>query len=67
MEAPLRAALARAREALEVVDSGRHYANFAAETVAAESIHGPRTLARLREVRASVDPTGRLHGNHPID
>ncbi len=67
MGPPLRAALARAREALEVVDGGRHYANFAEATVEAESIHGPRTLARLREVRASVDPDGRLHGNHPID
>lgn len=67
MEAPLRAALAVAREALDVVDSGRKYANFAEESVDPGSIYGPRTLARLREVRAYVDPKGLFHGNHPID
>jgi FAD/FMN-containing dehydrogenase len=67
LEAPLRAALGRAREALDIVDCGRNYANFAEQAVPAESIHGPRTLARMRAVRASVDPTARLHGNHPID
>lgn len=65
--AAIGASLAAARGALEVVDNGGHYANFAEDTVDAGSIHGPRTLARLREIRASVDPDGLLHGNHPID
>jgi FAD/FMN-containing dehydrogenase len=67
MAPPLKAALARARAALDVVDSGCHYANFAEDAVGADSIYGPRTLARLREVKAAVDPDGLLHGNHPID
>ena len=67
MAPPLVAALARARAALDVVDSGGHYANFAESAVDADSIYGPRSLARLREIRAVVDPDGLLHGNHPID
>ena len=67
MGPPLKAALARAREALDVVDSGGNYANFAESAVGADSIYGPRTLARLREIKAAVDPDGLLHGNHPID
>ena len=67
MGPPLKAALARAREALDVVDSGCNYANFAESAVGADSIYGPRTLARLRDVKAAVDPDGLLHGNHPID
>jgi hypothetical protein len=67
MAPPLKAALARAREALDVVDSGCNYANFAESAVGADSIYGPRTLARLRDVKAAVDPDGLLHGNHPID
>lgn len=61
------AALASARAALEVVDSGSHYGNFAERPVAAESMHGPRTLARLRAVREAVDPDGLLRANHPVD
>ena len=60
------AALVAARDALDVVDSGGHYANFAEVPVAAESIHGPRTLARMRAVRARVDPDGLLRANHSI-
>ena len=28
---------------------------------------GERSLNRLREIRANVDPEGLFHANHPID
>jgi hypothetical protein len=65
--APLEEALARGREALDVVDSGGSYGNFAESAVDAGAIYGPRTLARLREVKAAVDPDGVLLANHQID
>ncbi len=65
--AAIGASLAAARAALEVVDSGCHYANFAEVPVAAESIHGARTLERMRAVRKRVDPDGLLRANHSID
>lgn len=65
--AAIGAALARARTALDVVDTGGHYGNFTERPVPADSIHGPRTLARLRAVRESVDPAGLLRANHTID
>jgi hypothetical protein len=63
----LQAALERAREALDVVDTGTAYGNFAERAVGADAIYGPRTLARLRDVKAAIDPDGLLHGNHPIE
>ena len=63
---PIEAAFARAREALDVVDSGSSYANFAESRVAPEEIWGERTLRRLRSVKESVDPDGLMHGNHPV-
>jgi hypothetical protein len=60
------ATLGRAREALDVVDNGSFYGNFAESEVEPEEIWGERTLRRLREVKASVDPDGLLHGNHPV-
>ena len=67
MAPALLAAMAKAREALDVVDNGCHYGNFAEGVVEAESIYGPRTLARMRTVRAAVDADSLLYGNHPID
>ncbi len=66
LEAPIRASLAAARESLDVVDSGGHYANFAEHEVEPDSIYGERTLARLRAIKEAVDPDGLMHGNHPI-
>jgi hypothetical protein len=65
---PLRAELAKAREALDVVDTGGSYANFAeSPEVEPDAIYGPRTLARLRAVKAAADPDGLLLANHQID
>ncbi len=61
------ASLGDARRALEVVDSGGHYANFTETPVAAASIYGERTLARMREIRTRIDPDGLLRANHSID
>ncbi len=67
MAAPLRGSFAAAREALAVVDNGDSYANFAEHRVDPESLFGERSLNRLREIRANVDPDGLFHANHPID
>ena len=34
---------------------------------AGQSRFGERSLNRLREIRANVDPEGLFHANHPID
>lgn len=65
--AAIEASLADARAALDVVDTGGNYANFAERPVAADSIHRGRSLARMRAVRGSVDPAGLLRANHSID
>ena len=67
MAAPLRASFAAAREALDALNSGEAYLNFAESPVEPESIFGERTLGRLREVRANVDPEGMFLANHSID
>lgn len=67
LKPPLQAALARASEALDVVDTGGAYANFSEQAVDPGAIYGPRTLARLRNVKAAVDPDGLLLANHQID
>ena len=61
------ASLADARAALDVVDTGGNYANFAERPVEAESIHRTRSLARMRAIREAVDPAGLLRANHSID
>ncbi len=67
MAAPLRSSFAAARQALAVVDNGDSYMNFAEHRVEPEAIFGERTLSRLREVRANVDPDGIFVANHSID
>jgi len=67
MAPPLQTAFAAAREALEVVDSGAAYLNFAESRVEPGAIFGERTLGRLREIRANVDPEGMFLANHSID
>ena len=64
--AAITATLERARKALDVVDNGSFYGNFAEHEVDPEEIWGERTLRRLRDVKATVDPDGLLHGNHPV-
>jgi hypothetical protein len=63
---PLRESLARAREALDPVDNGANYLNFAERPVEPDSMFGARTLARLREIRERIDPDGLMHANHGI-
>ena len=67
MAPPLQTAFAAAREALDVVDSGAAYLNFAESRVEPGAIFGERTLGRLREIRANVDPEGMFLANHSID
>ena len=66
MEPPLLASLAAAREALDVVDNGTYYGNFAESELDADVIYGERTLKRLREIKDVVDPDGVMNGNHGI-
>jgi hypothetical protein len=63
----IRAAFVAAREALDVVDNGAAYTNFAESPVEPEACFGERTLGRLREIRANVDPDGLFLANHSID
>ena len=66
MEAPRAARFSAARRALEVLDNGDCSMNFAERRVEPEAIFGERSLNRLREIRANVDPDGLFHANHPI-
>jgi hypothetical protein len=66
MEAPLRSSFAAARQALEGLDNGDCIMNFAECRVEPEAIFGERSLRRLREIRANVDPGGLFHANHPL-
>jgi FAD binding domain len=47
--------------------TARHmYLNFAETTRSADSFWSEQAYARLRRIKAAVDPTGRMHANHPI-
>ncbi len=67
MEGPLRTSFEAARQALDVLDNGEAYMNFAEHPVEPEAIFGDRTLGRLREIRSHVDPEGLFRANHSID
>ncbi len=56
----------RAVAALKPWSRGRRFLNFAEETVDPESAFDPDTLARLRAVRAEVDPAGTFLANHAL-
>jgi FAD/FMN-containing dehydrogenase len=60
------AALGRFREALAPYASGKHYLNFVEHPADAAAFYSDEGYARLRAVRAAVDPAGRMVGNHPI-
>ena len=62
-----RADAARAVEALARWSSGRRFLNFTEEAVDPASAFDPATLARLRAVRAQVDPSGVFLANHALD
>ncbi len=56
----------RAVAALEPWSSGRRFLNFAEEAVDPASAFDADTLARLRKVRAQLDPGGTFAANHDI-
>ena len=67
LEAAGLAAAARLVETLAPWSAGGHYLNFAEQRVGARGAFGAETYARLRAVRATYDPDGRMAANHPID
>ena len=64
--AALEAHFAIVGSALAPQSSGRHYLNFAEHKVDPVAFYGEETYARLREVKAEVDPLEIFRGNHEI-
>jgi FAD/FMN-containing dehydrogenase len=56
----------RALAALAAYDSGSAYLNFAEEPTDTSKFYSEVAYARLRRIRAAVDPRGLMVGNHPI-
>jgi FAD/FMN-containing dehydrogenase len=56
----------RVREALERWDAGREYLNFAEHRTDTSRLYDPTAYARLRAIKADVDPDGVFRGNHAI-
>jgi FAD/FMN-containing dehydrogenase len=54
-------------EALEPFSSARRYLNFTEKPADAAEFYEKETLARLRQVKAQVDPDGLFRSNQPID
>jgi FAD/FMN-containing dehydrogenase len=46
--------------------TGKEYLNFVEHAVDTATLYGDEDYARLRAIRAAVDPAGRMVGNHPI-
>ncbi len=65
LEHAVRGKLAAIRAALEPLDSGSAYLNFAESTTAPESLFKPEELARLRSIREQY-AGGMFRANHPI-
>jgi FAD/FMN-containing dehydrogenase len=57
---------ARLAEALAPYDSGSAYLNFAEQSVDTSRAFSPESWARLRQVKADVDPDGLFLANHEI-
>jgi hypothetical protein len=64
--AAVHAHLPRVIAALEPWHAGSYYLNFAEEKVDPALFYSPEGYARLRRVKAEVDPTGLFRGNHAI-
>ena len=47
-------------------NSGREYLNFAERSRDASAFFGAGDLARVRAVKAKVDPEGMILANHPV-
>jgi FAD/FMN-containing dehydrogenase len=65
-KAVMDAQLATIRPALEPYEAGL-YSNFTEETVDSRLFFDEQTYARLRAVKADVDPDGLFRGNHLIE
>jgi FAD/FMN-containing dehydrogenase len=64
--AALEAHFAIVGSALAPQSSGRHYLNFAERKVDPVAFYGEETYARLRAVKAELDPLELFRGNHEI-
>jgi len=64
--AALEAHFAIVGSALAPASSGRQYLNFAERPHDPVAFYGEETYARLREVKADVDPLELFRGNHEI-
>jgi FAD/FMN-containing dehydrogenase len=64
--AAIHVGLATLDDALAPWDAGSAYLNFTEETVDPALFYSPEAYARLRRVKAEVDPHGRFRGNHAI-
>jgi FAD/FMN-containing dehydrogenase len=53
--------------AMEPFGDARRYLNFTEKPAAAGEFYEKDTLARLRQVKAAVDPDGMFRSNHPVD
>jgi FAD/FMN-containing dehydrogenase len=65
--AAIHTGIATVREALAPWDTGSAYLNFTEDTVDPSKFYSAESYARLRRVKAEVDPEGRFRGNHAID
>jgi FAD/FMN-containing dehydrogenase len=59
--------LARMDAAMEPFGGAPKYLNFVEKPDSPDSFFDEQTLARLRQVKATVDPDGIFRSNHPID
>jgi FAD/FMN-containing dehydrogenase len=66
MIAPIRAYIERAKAALAVSTSDRQYPNFADEPADPMAFYGYEAYARLRRIKAQVDPDDLFRGTHEI-
>lgn len=64
--AAIKERLAQLREALRPAAGGRPYLNFTEEQVDVATMFEPEVYARLREIKARVDPDNLIRGNHAI-
>jgi FAD/FMN-containing dehydrogenase len=62
----VRAAVAAVHAAVRPWWTGGSYLNFAEEPRTAEELFGSETAARLKAVKAAVDPAGTIRSNHPV-
>ncbi len=53
-------------DALAPYATGKAYLNFVEQPADSASFYADESYARLRAIRAAVDPDGRMVGNHPI-